>query len=100
PANQRRPKKRTLLDVERLEDRTLFATAIWTGGFNTTGGTAPPSPFPTMPPFPPQLNLHAGFAQPFWSIPQNWVNNYVPQNGDDIVFPNANDARLPPGTVI
>src|SRR5207302_790441 len=63
-------------------------------------GTAPPSPFPTAPPFPPQLNLKSGFAQPFWSIPQNWVNGYVPQNGDDIVFPYANDPRLPPGTVI
>src|SRR5205807_1089291 len=57
---------------------------------------APPSPFPTMPPFPPQLNLHAGFAQPFWSIPQNWVNNYVPQNGDDIIFgPGTNKTILP-----
>jgi len=85
---------------ERLEDRTLFATAIWTGGFNTTPTVAPPSPFPTMPPFPPTLNLHAGFAQPFWSIPQNWVNNYVPQNGDDISPPHVENATQLPESVI
>src|SRR5581483_9955830 len=92
PARRRR-KKSARLELEHLEDRTLFNVAIWTGAFNTSGGTAPPSPFPTTAPFPPQLNQHAGFAQPFWSIPQNWVNSYVPQNGDDVVFPSA--ATLP-----
>src|SRR4051812_29610462 len=84
----RRKKKRTQLDLERLEDRTLFSLKVWTGAFDTQGTTAPPSPFPTTPPLPPTLPQHAGFAQPFWSIPQNWLNNQVPVNGDDILFPS------------
>ena len=79
PAGRRRKKKRTQLEVERLEDRTLFRDRDLDGCVQHAG-RHPPGPSRPWP-FPPQLNLTPGFAQPFWSIPQNWVNDYVPQNG-------------------
>jgi autotransporter-associated beta strand protein len=54
----------TRLDVEELESRTVPTIVIWTGN-------------------------HVPLDSPFWSDPGNWKNGVVPQNFDDVVFPNT-----------
>src|SRR5437588_3346431 len=68
--------------IEKLEDRVLFAVRIWTG-------TDVPNPVP-MQPIP--------NGDPRWSDPVNWqpVNGVsgVPQNGDDVIFPQIPAANM------
>lgn len=54
------------LRLERLEDRTAPATAVWTG---------------------------AGYDN-FWSSAGNWQGNVVPSTGDDLVFPVASQLNI------
>lgn len=80
PKGQSR-KVRPSLKLESLEDRSVPAVARWTGG-------AVPPP-------------NAGSNDPNWSNPNNWAGRYVPQNGDDVIFPaGLSSANKPPATVV
>jgi len=75
---------RRVLVLEALEDRSVPATAIWTGGAvpdvdrNGTGHTNDPK-------------TDVGDSGDLrWSNPANWLGGYVPDSGgtiDDVIFP-------------
>ncbi|QJW93086.1 Ig-like domain repeat protein [Frigoriglobus tundricola] len=65
----------TRFECEQLEDRSLLATAIWTGGGVAASGSA------------------------VWSDPRNWYAGYEPETNDDVIFQSGlSAAAKPPAT--
>ena len=82
------------LSFEALEDRWVMNVAVWSGGSiaNANGVLVVVNTGVT-----PNTTFHTAK----WSDSGNWVNNYVPQSGDDVVFPAGLSAvAKPPAAIV